>query len=139
MTKQAIGGAHKGGEVMALLETCLQVLPFLLLLLCCYHLIWIPVVVGLCICVCHLDIHDAVSTAHPKAAKKNISSVIFTCGLVVGTTDRTSIRFFNTTTWANQGFFANGRGSERFSSQVVYQLISDFIVSENHEATFLTA
>jgi hypothetical protein len=41
-------------------------------------------------------------------------------------------------TWVNQGFVMNGRWSEHFSSQVD-QLILDFVVTENHEASFLAA
>jgi hypothetical protein len=71
----------------------------------------------------------------PEAVQKDVSSVIFAYGLCAGVAGWTSVHFFCRTTWANQGFVANGRRGERFSSQV-YQLISDFFMAKYHWYSF---
>jgi hypothetical protein len=117
-----------------LFEAHLKIL--FLFLLGYYHLYGVPLVVGFCICVRHPDVHNTIRATCPEAVQKNVSSIVLACGLVSGNVGWASTCSSCGTAWANQGFITDHRRSKCFSSQV-YQLISYFIVSENHEATFL--
>jgi hypothetical protein len=125
-------------EMALLFEACLEILTLFLFLLGDYHLCGVPLVVGFSICVHHPDVNDIIHAACLEAAQKDISSIILTCRLVSGNVCWTSTCSSCSTAWANQGFVADHRRSKYFSSQV-YQLVSDFIVSENHEATILAS
>jgi hypothetical protein len=116
-TQQSICGAGKKGEVTALLEKRPKVFPFLLSLFSRDHFFWIPMTVRLRVSVCHSDIHDAVSTACPKAAQKNVSTVIFTCRLVAATAGRTSISFLNIEQGRIKGLLRIAEGVNAFPAR----------------------